>query len=223
MRPRREYHSGMSAARLTFVAAGLVAAATAFAIDHLARAPRADACGCFAPPDPTVPVVQSAERILFGIDDGVVTAHVQIQYSGDAAEFAWLVPLPAVPSMSLGTDELFAQLVATTQPTYRVGREYGPGCPIPPAPPPPAPGIGPYDYAVLDASSRQPMLDWLADNGFFVPAGTDDAVVPYIRDGAYFLALKLQSGQSTGDLQPVVLRYASALPMVPIVLTSVAA
>jgi hypothetical protein len=83
--------------------------------------------------------------------------------------------------------------------------------------------IGPYDYAVLDAASEQPMLDWLADNGFFVPAGTDAAVDPYIRAGAYFLALKLRSGQSSGDLQPVVLRYPSALPMVPIVLTSVAA
>ena len=37
-------------------------------------APAAEACGCFAPPNPTVPVVQAGERILFAMKDGVVTA-----------------------------------------------------------------------------------------------------------------------------------------------------
>src|SRR5262249_28423331 len=83
--------------------------------------------------------------------------------------------------------------------------------------------IGPYDYAVLHADSKDAMLGWLADNRYFVPVGTDDAVGPYIRPGAFFLALKLRSGQSTGDLQPVVVRYPADLPMIPIVLTSVAA
>jgi hypothetical protein len=45
-------------------------------------------------------------------------------------------------------------------------------------------------------------------------------VAPYIRPGGYFLALQLKSGQTTGDLQPVVLRYQSDLPMVPLNLTS---
>jgi hypothetical protein len=56
-----------------------------------------------------------------------------------------------------------------------------------------------------------------------VPAGTDETVGAYIRPGAFFLALRLQSGRSAGDLQPVVVRYPSDLPMIPIVLTSVAA
>ena len=67
------------------------------------------------------------------------------------------------------------------------------------------------------------MFNWLRDNKYFVPTGTESAVGPYIRPGAYFLALRLRAGQSTGDLQPVVLRYKSDLPMIPIILTSVAA
>src|SRR5256885_1847924 len=39
----------------------------------------AAACGCFTPPDPSVPIVQAGERILFAMQDGVVTAHIQIQ------------------------------------------------------------------------------------------------------------------------------------------------
>ncbi len=202
--------------------------------------PAAHACGCFAPPDPSVPIVQAGERIAFAMEDGDVIAHIQIQYSGDAEEFAWLVPLPSLPEMTLGTDELFTQLIATTQPKYIVNREFeecsllGEGSAADGSPSSSPTGsdegplvsrdtIGPYDYAILKADSKQPMLDWLSSERFFVPAGTEEVVDPYIRPGAYFLALKLRSGESSGDLQPVVLRYRSDLPMIPIVLTSVAA
>jgi hypothetical protein len=210
-------------------------------------AEQARACGCFAPPDPSVPVVQAGERILFSVDAGVITAHIQIQYAGNAAEFGWILPLPSIPTLELGTDELFTQLIATTQPKYRLNRVYEGECSFDPnrfsnalgggdasAAPAASEGadngplvfkssIGPYDYAVLKADDKNEMLGWLASNRYFVPVGTEDVVGPYIRPGAYFLALKLQSGQSAGDLQPVVVRYPSDLPMIPIVLTSVAA
>jgi hypothetical protein len=83
--------------------------------------------------------------------------------------------------------------------------------------------VGPYDYAILKADSKDAMFTWLTTNRYFVPAGTDGAVGPYIRPGAYFLALRLRSGLSAGDLQPVVLHYQSDLPMIPIILTAVAA
>jgi len=195
-------------------------------------------------------VVQAGERIAFAMDNGVVTAHIQIQYSGPAAEFGWLLPLPSIPEMNVGTDELFTQLIQQTQPLYRLDSVFegncvwanrgGPafggasgdsdGSNSPSPEDPGGPGVlviessvGPYDYAVLRADSKQPMLDWLAENHYFVPAGTDDAVDAYIRPGAYFLALKLQKGNDVGDIQPVVVEYESDLPMIPIVLTSVAA
>jgi MYXO-CTERM domain-containing protein len=215
---------------------------------HFTAPNEAEACGCFVPPDPTVPIVQAGERILFGMENGVVTSHVQVQYSGPAEEFGWLLPMPSIPEMELGTDELFAQLIAQTQPTYRLDREYRGDCPFDPfrgnggggfpSPSNDSAGegdgqggsplvlrdtVGPYDYAVLRADEKQPMLDWLSDNGFFVPSGTDDVVGPYIQPGAYFLALKLLKGNDVGDLQPVVLKYQSDLPMIPLILTSVAA
>jgi MYXO-CTERM domain-containing protein len=219
--------------------AGALGAALALAwVAGPGRVPTAHACGCFAPPDPTTPIVQAGERILFAMQDGVVTAHIQIQYDGSAEEFAWLVPMPAVPTLELGTDELFTQVIQTTQPRYRLMTEFPDGCePLPAPPPPSAPpedgggdspvvtedSIGPYDFAVLEADDKQPMLDWLSANRYFVPTGTSDAVDPYIRPGGYFLALKLRKGQTAGDLQPIVVKYQSQLPQIPIVLTSVAA
>jgi MYXO-CTERM domain-containing protein len=206
----------------------------------------ARACGCFTPPDPSVPVVQAGERILFSVDNGQVTAHIQIQYSGAAGDFGWLLPLPSVPKLELGTDEVFNTLTAQTQPKYHLTRVFNGNCRFPTvtqganfgASPnsggdgdksqdPPIvviqSSVGPYDYAVLHGDSKQDMLDWLAANRYFVPAGTDDVVQNYVHPGAYFLALKLHPGAQVGDLQPVVVHYASDLPMIPIVLSSVAA
>ena len=76
----------------------------------------ANACGCFAPPSAAEPIVQAGERILFSMKDGKVTAHIQIQYAGDARDFGWLLPLPSIPTLKLGSDELFTRLSATTQP-----------------------------------------------------------------------------------------------------------
>lgn len=213
-------------------------------------ADRAEACGCFAPPSAIDNVVQAGERILFAVKNGTVTAHVQIQYSGSAQDFGWLLPLPSVPTLKLGTDELFTELNRTTVPTYasttvfacdRGGGGGGFGC---------APAvfassnrsiggedlqdagvsvvvtrssIGPYEYAVLRADDRNEMLNWLNANRYFVPTGTDSAVNPYIRPGAYFLALKLRAGAQTKDITPVVLQYQATYPMIPLILTSVGA
>ena len=207
----------------------------------------ANACGCFAPPDPTVPIVQAGERILFSVKNGVVNAHIQIQYAGDAKDFGWLLPLPSVPTLKLGTEELFTQLINQTQPRYFVNTITTGTCGSPfrgvglatpqsagfsnaedssgggSSPLVTQSSIGPYDYAVLRADRKDEMLQWLTDNRYFIPAGTEDTVGPYIHPGAYFLALKLKSGKAAGDIQPVVLEYPSDLPMIPIILTSVAA
>jgi hypothetical protein len=217
----------------------------------------ASACGCFAPPDPSVPVVQAGERIVFGVDGNQVVAHIQIQYQGDAKQFGWILPLPSLPTkadgtpgIDVGSDELFAQITNTTQPKYRLNRVYSGSCGqfrntfgatpaaagagggvnqandgSTPSPLVIQESIGPYEVAVLDGHDKTAMFNWLTDpsHNYFIPAGTQDVVGQYTHAGAYFVAVKLLSGKSAGDLQPVVVRYTSELPMIPIVLTSVAA
>ncbi len=214
---------------------------------------------CFAPPSPATPVVQAGERILFSQDGNVVTAHIQIQYQGSAADFGWLVPLPSVPTLELGTDELFTALGTQTNPQYTLTttRQFcdgssssstGIGCGgFSENSPSSGSGgsdlgisavrdagldnpalvkkasIGPYDYAVLKADDKQAMLDWLDTNHYYVPDATGQAVAPYIHAGGFFLALKLRAGEDAGDVVPVVLRYTSDLPMIPITLTQVGA
>jgi hypothetical protein len=225
----------------------------------------AAACGCFAQPSPATPVVQAGERILFAHEGDQVIAYIQLRYQGAADQFGWLVPLPSVPTLEVGTDELFTTLDNATLPQYLLTRTTqfcgggssssssssgGFGCGGFDAASSGGGGgaggvedlgaafasdmgapnvavvqasIGPYDYAVLKADDETAMLQWLSDNRYFVPTGTMDAAKPYIHPGGYFLALKLRGGQSTGDIAPIVLRYTSDLPMIPITLTQVGA
>lgn len=214
----------------------------------------AEACGCFAgPTTATTPVIQAGERILFAVQNGKVTAHIQIQYSGDAKDFGWLLPLPSVPVLKAGTDELFTQLSATTDPRFTLTFQSVGTCRARPAPlfgcaspvalsrsgdatlpnfeatgMPKGPlvfqsSVGPYDAAVLKADDKSEMLTWLSNNRFVVPTTSDAALGPYLRPGAYFLALKLKSGKTAGDLTPIVVEYPSELPMIPITLTSIGA
>ncbi|MEM1022545.1 MAG: DUF2330 domain-containing protein [Myxococcota bacterium] len=210
----------------------------------LTPAPEAKACGCVAPQFPAVPVVQAGERIVFSQDGDQVEAHIQIQYEGPAEEFGWLVPVPDVPELLLSSDELFTQVTQATQPTYRLNRVFpdqclpngGRGVALPTSaesdsfqgddgssPLVARQVIGSFDTATLRADDRQEMFDWLEREGFFVPTGTEDVVGPYIKTGAYFVAVKLVSGAETGEIQPLALRYRSQYPMVPLILTSVAA
>ena len=188
-----------------------------------------EACGCFAPPNAAEPIVQAGERILFAVNNGKVTAHIQIQYAGEAKDFGWLLPLPSVPTLKVGSDELFTRLGATTQPVYTVQSVQGTqcqqasggfflGCASPsvlsagrgfdaqdagaPSPVVITSSIGPYDYAVLHADDKTAMLQWLADNHYFVPAGTDSAVGPYINPGAYFLALSSSRARHRATSRP---------------------
>ncbi len=207
------------------------------------------ACGCFAAPSPAVPVVQAGEKILFVREGTKITAHIQIQYQGEAEEFGWLIPMPAVPEVKLSVEELFAQLEATTNPSFFLtirggscndgGRVFA--CsqddlanavadseiPAPGEEPEPVVvrqgSAGPFDFAVVRADDRAPMLQWLVDNRYVVPEGGEDLLDPYIGEGAFFLALKLRSGESSGDLQPIAIEYEADQPMIPLILTQLGA
>ena len=110
----RKAHLRSRSARMLALASG---AALGFSALSVLAPQSAIACGCFAPPDPSVPIVQAGERILFAESSGQVTAYIQVQYSGKPGEFGWLLPLPAIPKTKAGTDgidvgvdELFTQL-----------------------------------------------------------------------------------------------------------------
>ncbi len=87
--------------------------------------PPAHACGCLSPPIPAVSddafaVNQQAEQIIFEVEPGFVTAHVLIRYAGEPDKFAWIVPVPDVPVLSLSESITFALVDQATAPSIQV-------------------------------------------------------------------------------------------------------
>jgi hypothetical protein len=68
------------------------------------------------------PVLQTAERIVFVLDEHETVAYIQLQYSGTDPNFAWIVPVPAVPTVEVGVGQkMFDTLDAQTQPMFKIG------------------------------------------------------------------------------------------------------
>ncbi|NVB37991.1 DUF2330 domain-containing protein [Pseudenhygromyxa sp. WMMC2535] len=99
-------------------------AASLAGLTTLAAASEAQACGgFFCDAGPTVMTVdQTGETIAFWIDESgsepYTEAHIQIQYEGDAEQFAWVVPVTGVPEILVGSQTLIDNLLAATVPTF---------------------------------------------------------------------------------------------------------
>ncbi len=196
------------------------------------------------------PMDQSKERIVFGVGDGEIDVHVQIFYEGDADRFAWVVPVSGVPEVGLSTDAMFQVLAQQTQPRFWLQwRELG-DCTYDAYPATAedddaldsagggaggAPNgddgasvlaegqTGPYDWKVVSATSEEALLQWLEDNDYDIPAAVGKALGGYLAGGSNFVAFKLTSDSDAGDIAPVRLTYPGTKPLIPIVLTSIAA
>jgi len=204
----------------------------------------AAACGGFFC-NTSDPIDQAAERIVFAHDEeaGEVEAHVQIFFSGSAEEFAWVVPVPDVPELFPSSDDVFTLLDSVTKPQFRLVVDEVDECDddriwydydyalSSSAPAPEAGGVnvvaeekvGPYETVTLRARSTDELLTWLQDNGFDLPDALSPALDPYVAEESYFVAMRLANDKSSGDIQPIGMRYPSDSISIPIQLTSIAA
>lgn len=116
----------------------ILLALSALAVSIATPAP-SQACGgffCSQPPAPDVPpepIYQAGERVIFAFDEDNdrVTMHLEIAYSGESTNFAWLLPIPALPQgeggdlpleqvLGISSTSLFDQLQAATDPKFDV-------------------------------------------------------------------------------------------------------
>lgn len=221
----------------TPIASGLT---LAFALAATTVSAPSHACGGFF--CTTVPINQAAEQIVFRQEAGTVTAMVRILYSGDAEDFSWVIPVPDTPELSIGSDTTFNDLDFATQPRFELRTE-GQTCPQDDqifalaesdsaAEGGAADGgvvieeqleLGPFNIDIVSSDNPDDMNIWLADNGYLVTDRGNELIAPYVNAGMKFVAVKLRSGESSGNIQPIIMKYASEKPMVPIRLTAVAA
>ena len=211
----------------------------------LLAAPAVSACGGFFCSQ--VPVEQSGEHILFSVEGKAITAHIQIQYSGPAEKFSWVLPLPEAPSdLAVGTDTLFSALRAQTDPRFEIKWEFDEGCgsenncEFAAAGGDPSANddgggsvtviasgeVGPFTFEIVKAEegAGDELFTWLKNNNYDQPPEAEGLVKHYVNQDYVFVGLKLQKGKEAGDLQPIVVKYESELlACVPLKLTAIAA
>jgi hypothetical protein len=214
------------------------------------HAPEVDACGGLfcGQPQPLQqqqPVDQTAERILFKVNDNSVSMVVQIAYAGSAPDFAWVLPLGQVPdpdSLSVFPQRALTTLDENTSLRFIMPACFAAGTPQAPAGVNATPGsaaaesdaapavtvhyraeVGPYDVAAIESEDPMALYDWLRDNAFNV----SPSMLPYIRtytdEGMKFLALKLQKDKESNDIQPFRFDLPGTTPSIPLRMTGLAA
>lgn len=216
-------------------AVGLLAGVVAIAV-FLASTQPAWACGGFF--CTTTPVDQNAERIIFTQNgDGTVSAYVQIEYTGSAPDFSWILPLPeAIDAESVQVPEdamtAFRELEVATDPVIMAPPR--PSC-VPPPPPmavAAAPAsvevfasgeVGPYGFDVVGSDDPDALVTWLRENSYRVTAEMEPLIDVYVDEEFVFLAMKLRPDKGAQDVEPVKVTYPSERPMIPLRLTAVAA
>ncbi len=195
------------------------------------------ACGGFF--CTTTPVDQNAERIIFTQNgDGTVSAYVQIEYTGEAPDFSWILPLPeAIPPEAVEVPEdamaAFTELEVATDPVFLM---------------PPWPEclqnravaattttasssvevfasgeVGPYGFDVVGSEDPLALITWLRDNSYRVTEAMEPLINVYVEESFVFLAMKLRPDSGVQDVEPVKVTYPSQAPMIPLRLTAVAA
>ncbi len=215
----------------TLLGAGVLAAAA------LLTPAAALACGGFF--CSSTPVDQEAERILFVQEDAqTVRSIVEIQYQGDPASFAWVVPVPAVPELDTFYASAFNALDLATQPQFVLPDECqffanAAGAPSAGGGVDDAEGggvtvldrkvVGPFDTATIESDDPRALVEWLRENEFRIPAAMEPFIALYTAEHLKFVAMKLLPGEGTDAIKPISMRYQAANPAVPLRLTSIAA
>ena len=217
----------------------------------------AEACGgTFCDAGPTaMPVDQTGENILFRIDETSVEAHIQIQIdsSTEAEQFAWVIPVTALPEFFVGSQILFDNMLAGSVPTY--GRRFTSDQCAPPddtfggdsaggetggfttgqgttdgdpgGPEGPTVefegSVGAFDIAVLSGGTVEGVMMWLAENNYQQDPNAEPILAQYLEEEFLFVALRLGVETGVDEVHPIVIKYEGDEPCVPIRLTAIAA
>jgi hypothetical protein len=83
--------------------------------------------------------------------------------------------------------------------------------------------VGPFDYVVVRSEDGATLRTWLDTNGYFVSDAAARLVDEYVAGGFSFVAVKLQQGQDTSAIRPIILRMTAPEACLPLKLTAIAA
>ena len=186
----------------------------------------------FPPPD--YYVAETDQKAVLFYDKGVETLILSITFTGNAKDFAWVVPTPSRPEVDKASSELFLSLEELTRPPVnRQWDSYNLGA---------APAmeksavevletkeVGIYEIKVLAASKADALAKWLSENGYQFPEKGGYVLEDYIKNKWYYTAVKIRpevvwkdvtERLRTGQAAPLKLTFKSDKIVYPLKITS---
>ena len=175
-------------------------------------------------------IYQPSQKAVIFFADGREDLILSVRYEGNADEFAWVIPVPARPSVEVADPEIFWELADLTRVHVVSGSKglspgmvslEGPGVDVLEEK-----IVGPYDVAILSAGDPAALVDWLNSNGYSFPEASEEIIEEYIRKGWYFVASRINigeeaSGLAKGTIEPLILSFESNRIVYPLRITSV--
>lgn len=197
--------------------------------------PAAACGGCFV--RQTERTVVTDHRMALSVSPTQTVLWDQIRYSGDPAEFAWVLPVRAGAKIEVSNDAFFTALDASTQPVVYAPQTYGGGygCGLTGCGSEttsaaadstgPGPGqvqilsqsvVGPYETVTLRATDPSALRRWLKSHAYDIPIAIDPTIDAYVAESFDFIALRLRPQCGERAMQPVRIVTQGADPTLPL-------
>jgi hypothetical protein len=182
-------------------------------------------------------IYEPNQLAMIVFDDMVEKIIFQIDYAGDAEDFAWVIPVPAYPKLFSVEDEIFYELYQLTKitPPSNFGCGWGGGIPVP--------GledggvhiweenqVGIYQTVTLSATDPNSLIGWLNDNGYAFPSNGQEILDYYVQKNWFFVAMKIQAKEIvnnseyySGAIQPIGIMFFSDEIVYPLKISSLSA
>ncbi|MBL7647035.1 MAG: DUF2330 domain-containing protein [Candidatus Hydrogenedentes bacterium] len=175
--------------------------------------------------------------------DGVEDLIIQAKYDGAEGDFAWLVPLPSKPEVSLADDAIFGELRDYTFARstwldeelfsgYRSGGFGGPGDSSD------SDGVnvlerkrvGVFDVAVLEANTAEDLVRWCEGHGYKVKGKVREVLGSYVDRGWIFTVMRVDPAvqgkesapaQEAGTIQAMRFTFSTEEAIYPLRISSI--
>ena len=196
------------------------------------------------------PLINKASRVVLAHDGNTTQVTMASDVAGDPTQFGLVIPVPTVikkGQVKIVDSKVVQHLADYTKPRlvqYHDGdpceppRVYAMAMPAPAAAAPAGMSrrkstvvieeqysVEEYDITVITATKAADLVAYLNKNGYKVPAGAEDTVASYLRQGMHFFLAKVNMAKmkddASGFLRPIQVTYQSPKFMLPIRLGTV--
>ena len=204
----------------------------------LAAMPAAQACGCggFVASDGE-DIAASAEYAVLSWDGEQERVLLSMDALATSSDAALLIPTPTPADVALAETSVFTELETLTAPEEIVDYQWWPdlgfGAGDAGGAAPGGPSgvdvlqtlhLGDLEVSVLAASDADELADWLDSHEYVMRDDLADALMPYVSEGWYYLAIRLTTDADSlsGALQPLDMTFASDQLIYPMRLSTAA-